>query len=51
MLFALPLLALCGLAAAANSKRATTGEVTLFAYGGNTNGAPVFYQNGIFHLS
>ena len=46
------LLALCSLSNvfALNHKRATT-EVTLYAYGSEANGAPVFYSNGQFLFS
>ncbi|PVH80283.1 hypothetical protein DL98DRAFT_532280 [Cadophora sp. DSE1049] len=48
----LPLLALTSLASAAsNSKRATSGSgITLYAYGGSTNGAPVFYSEGLAYI-
>ncbi|KAG4413610.1 hypothetical protein IFR04_013232, partial [Cadophora malorum] len=48
----LALLGLTGFASAAsNSKRTTSGSgITLYAYGGNTNGAPVFYSEGLAYI-
>jgi hypothetical protein len=42
------LLALCALSSAASlkHKRATKSGVTLYAYGENANGGPVFYADG-----
>ncbi|KAL3424248.1 hypothetical protein PVAG01_03529 [Phlyctema vagabunda] len=46
---ALPVLALCALGSARALKRDTT-KVSLYAYGGQTNGAPVFYDNGLAYI-
>ncbi|TVY29639.1 hypothetical protein LHYA1_G001017 [Lachnellula hyalina] len=43
------LLALAGLSSAATTKRATV-STTLFAYGAGTNGAPVFYSDGLAYI-
>ncbi|CZR67929.1 uncharacterized protein PAC_17828 [Phialocephala subalpina] len=50
MLFTLPLLALCGLSSAKSKRSTSGGDITLYAYGGETNGAPVFYSDGLAYI-
>lgn len=51
MLFTLPFLALCGLSSAKSKRSTSETDITLYAYGGETNGAPVFYSDGKLDLS
>ncbi|RDW79787.1 hypothetical protein BP6252_04425 [Coleophoma cylindrospora] len=45
-----PVLALCGLVSARTVEKRTSRTVSLYAYGGATNGAPVFYDNGMAYI-